>query len=145
MTHYIHDKRTLVHDVIEFQAESTLAKHRAPALDGFGTLASLRLWADLVTERQWQRNCQGGSSFGSLAEAAGWLRVARGGMLLLGLLLGAGSGLGPDGFRYLICFFTWLATGHDEFGQQGGEPLDGDPDVRPAGVQGAGPTSPAGR
>jgi chloride channel protein, CIC family len=40
-------------------------------------------------------------------------------MFLLALLIGAGSGLGAVAFRYLIYFFTWLATGHDEFGQQG--------------------------
>jgi chloride channel protein, CIC family len=33
--------------------------------------------------------------------------------------VGAGSGLGAVGFRYLIYLFTWLATGHDQFGQQG--------------------------
>jgi hypothetical protein len=38
---------------------------------------------------------------------------------VLALAVGAGSGLGAVGFRYLINFFTWLATGHDEFGQQG--------------------------
>ena len=53
------------------------------------------------------------------ARAAGWLRSGRGGMFLLALLIGAGSGLGAVVFRYLIYFFTWLATGHDEFGQQG--------------------------
>ncbi|MDQ2812774.1 MAG: chloride channel protein [Actinomycetota bacterium] len=50
---------------------------------------------------------------------AGWLRAGRGGLLLLALLVGAGSGLGAVAFRYLISFFTWLATGHSEFGQQG--------------------------
>jgi CIC family chloride channel protein len=40
-------------------------------------------------------------------------------MFLLALVVGAGSGLGAVAFRYLIYFFTWLATGHDEFGQQG--------------------------
>jgi CIC family chloride channel protein len=40
-------------------------------------------------------------------------------MFMLALLIGAGSGLGAVAFRYLIYFFTWLATGHDEFGQQG--------------------------
>ena len=50
---------------------------------------------------------------------AGWLRAGRGGMFLLALLVGAGSGLGAVVFRYLIYFFTWAATGHDEFGQQG--------------------------
>ena len=52
-------------------------------------------------------------------KAAGWLRAGRGGMFLLALVVGAGSGLGAVAFRYLIFFFTWLATGHDEFGQQG--------------------------
>ncbi len=50
---------------------------------------------------------------------AAWLRAGRGGMFLLALLIGAGAGLGAVAFRYLIYFFTWLATGHDEFGQQG--------------------------
>lgn len=53
------------------------------------------------------------------ARAAGWLRSGRGGLFLLALLVGAGAGLGAVGFRYLIYAFTWLATGHDEFGQQG--------------------------
>jgi chloride channel protein, CIC family len=53
---------------------------------------------------------------------AGWLRAGRGGMFLLALLVGAGSGLGAVVFRYLIYFFTWLATGHAEFGQQGRVP-----------------------
>ena len=51
--------------------------------------------------------------------AAGWLRAGRGGLFLLALLVGAGSGLGAVVFRYLIYFFTWAATGHSQFGQQG--------------------------
>ena len=35
---------------------------------------------------------------------------------------GAGSGLGAVVFRYLIYFFTWAATGHSQFGQQGRVP-----------------------
>jgi chloride channel protein, CIC family len=50
---------------------------------------------------------------------AGWLRAGRGGLFLLALLVGAGSGLGAVAFRYLIYFFTWAATGHSQFGQQG--------------------------
>ncbi len=50
---------------------------------------------------------------------AAWLRTGRGGLFLLALGVGAGAGLGAVAFRYLINFFTWLATGHDEFGQQG--------------------------
>ena len=40
-------------------------------------------------------------------------------MFALALLVGVGAGLGAVAFRYLIYFLTWLATGHDEFGQQG--------------------------
>ncbi len=51
--------------------------------------------------------------------AAAWLRAGRSGLFALALVVGAGSGLGAVVFRYLIYFFTWLATGHEEFGQQG--------------------------
>ena len=59
---------------------------------------------------------------GLAGRAAAWLRAGRGGMFLLALVVGAGSGLGAVAFRYLIYFFTWLVTGHDEFGQQGRVP-----------------------
>jgi CIC family chloride channel protein len=55
----------------------------------------------------------------TLARTAAWLRAGRGGMFLLALLIGAGAGLGAVAFRYLIYFFTWLATGHSQFGQAG--------------------------
>ena len=55
----------------------------------------------------------------ALARAAAWLRAGRGGMFLLALLVGAGAGLGAVVFRYLVYFFTWLATGHSQFGQDG--------------------------
>ena len=51
--------------------------------------------------------------------AAG-LRAA--GLFGVALVVGAGSGLGAVGFRYLVYFFTWVATGHVEFGQQGRVP-----------------------
>ena len=51
--------------------------------------------------------------------AAAWLRAGRGGMFVLSLLIGAGAGLGAVAFRYLIYFFTWLATGHSQFGHAG--------------------------
>ena len=54
-----------------------------------------------------------------VSRAAAWLRAGRGGLFLLALVIGAGSGLGAVAFRYLINFFTWLATGHSQFGQQG--------------------------
>ena len=55
----------------------------------------------------------------ALDRAAAWLRAGRSGMFLLALLVGAGAGLGAVAFRYLIYFFTWLATGHSQFGQAG--------------------------
>jgi len=54
-----------------------------------------------------------------IARAAAWLRAGRSGMFLLALVVGAGAGLGAVAFRYLIYFFTWLATGHSQFGQAG--------------------------
>jgi chloride channel protein, CIC family len=53
------------------------------------------------------------------ARAASWLRDRRAGLVAVALLVGAGSGFGAVGFRYLIYFFTWLVTGQDQFGQQG--------------------------
>ncbi|HUZ34731.1 MAG TPA: chloride channel protein [Streptosporangiaceae bacterium] len=50
---------------------------------------------------------------------SGWLRGSRGGLFAIALVVGAGSGLGAIAFRDLIYFFTWLATGHAQFGQQG--------------------------
>jgi chloride channel protein, CIC family len=54
--------------------------------------------------------------------AGGWLRGSRAGLLAIALVVGAGSGLGAVAFRSLIYFFTWLATGHVQFGQQGRVP-----------------------
>ncbi len=51
--------------------------------------------------------------------AAGWLRESRAGLFVIALVVGAGAGLGAVVFRYLIYFFTWLATGRDQFGQAG--------------------------
>jgi chloride channel protein, CIC family len=50
---------------------------------------------------------------------ASWLRDSRAGLFVIAILIGAGSGLGAVVFRYLIYFFTWLATGHSQFGQAG--------------------------
>jgi CIC family chloride channel protein len=55
-------------------------------------------------------------------KASSWLRGSRAGLLVIALVVGAGSGLGAVAFRYLIYFFTWLATGHVQFGQQGRVP-----------------------
>jgi CIC family chloride channel protein len=55
----------------------------------------------------------------AVARAAAWLRAGRTGMFMLAVLVGVGAGLGAVAFRYLIYFFTWLATGHSQFGQAG--------------------------
>jgi CIC family chloride channel protein len=48
-----------------------------------------------------------------------WLRGSRVGLFLLAVVVGVTAGLGAIGFRYLIQVITWLATGHDQFGQAG--------------------------
>jgi chloride channel protein, CIC family len=50
---------------------------------------------------------------------AGWLRSSRLGLAVMAVAVGVGSGFGAVGFRWLIYSFTWLATGRDQFGQQG--------------------------
>jgi CIC family chloride channel protein len=54
-----------------------------------------------------------------LAAPAAWLRGTRLGLLAMAALVGAGAGIGAVGFRELIFAVTWLATGHQQFGQQG--------------------------
>ena len=56
-----------------------------------------------------------------VAAAVGTLRASRIGLFALALVVGLGAGLGAAAFRYLITAFTWLATGHAAFGQQGRE------------------------
>ena len=54
-----------------------------------------------------------------VGQFAGWMRANRLGLFCVAILVGLGAGLGAVAFRYLIYGFTWLATGHDEFGQDG--------------------------
>jgi AcrR family transcriptional regulator len=67
MTHYFRDKRTLVKEVIAWQAENNLDAHRQPALGHLDSFAAWRLWARLITEKQVGRGFVGGCEFGSLA------------------------------------------------------------------------------
>jgi AcrR family transcriptional regulator len=64
MTHYFRDKRTLIKDVITWQADNTLQLHQSQELDSF---AAWRQWTEMIVERQSARGFQGGCDFGSLA------------------------------------------------------------------------------
>ena len=55
----------------------------------------------------------------ALREAASWLSGTRLGLAVMALIVGAFAGLAAALFRWLIYAFTWLATGHRQFGQQG--------------------------
>jgi chloride channel protein, CIC family len=68
----------------------------------------------------------------SPTRGSGWLRAGRGGLFVLALAIGAGAGLGAVAFRYLINSFTWVATGHAQFGQQGRVPSGHLPWLGPA-------------
>src|ERR1700677_544922 len=50
---------------------------------------------------------------------ASWLRVWRPGLAPAAVVVGAGVGLAAVAFRWLIYSVTWLATGHEQFGQLG--------------------------
>ncbi|MGH7691462.1 MAG: chloride channel protein [Candidatus Dormibacteria bacterium] len=47
------------------------------------------------------------------------LRTSRGGLFLTALAVGVGAGAGAVVFRYLIFLFTFLVTGHPNYGQAG--------------------------
>ena len=55
----------------------------------------------------------------SIRAASSWLAESRLGLTVMALVVGAGAGLGAVVFRWLIYSFTWLATGHQQFGQSG--------------------------
>jgi len=50
---------------------------------------------------------------------AAWLADSRLGLVVMALTVGGLAGLGAVAFRWLIYAITWLATGHQQFGQQG--------------------------
>jgi chloride channel protein, CIC family len=61
--------------------------------------------------RRWVRARRG--------EPAGWLGGSRLGLVVMALVIGGLAGLGAVAFRELVFAVTWLATGHNQFGQQG--------------------------
>ncbi len=64
----------------------------------------------LARWRATRRACEG---------AAAWARTSRFGTIALAFVIGVGAGFGAVGFRWLVFAFTWIATGHEQFGQQG--------------------------
>ncbi len=56
---------------------------------------------------------------GAATAVGAWLRSSSLGLALMALVVGVGAGFAAVGFRWLIFAFTWLATGHQQFGQQG--------------------------
>ncbi|HTU87265.1 MAG TPA: chloride channel protein [Solirubrobacteraceae bacterium] len=56
---------------------------------------------------------------GFIRVVSSWLGGSRLGLIVMALAVGGGAGLGAVGFRELIFGFTWLATGYQQFGQQG--------------------------
>ena len=71
---------------------------------------------DVGTLREWLHRSWVGSV---LRAGSTWLRGSRLGLGVMALLVGVGAGFGAVGFRYLISGVTWLATGYQQFGQQG--------------------------
>jgi AcrR family transcriptional regulator len=67
MTHYFHDKQTLLKAVVAFQTQYTLDTHRSPALEHLDSVAAWRLWARLLLDKHVRRGFRGGCEFGSLA------------------------------------------------------------------------------
>ncbi len=60
---------------------------------------------------------------GPIRAVSAWLGGrSRLGLVVMALIVGAGAGIGAAAFRELIFFFTWLVTGHQQFGQQGHAP-----------------------
>jgi len=58
----------------------------------------------------------------SIRAVSTWLAGSRLGLTVMALVVGVGAGLGAVVFRWLIYSFTWLATGYQQFGQQGHVP-----------------------
>jgi chloride channel protein, CIC family len=58
-------------------------------------------------------------ALGLVRELPSWLGGSRLGLVVMALAVGAAAGLGAVAFRWLIFAFTWLATGRQQFGQQG--------------------------
>jgi AcrR family transcriptional regulator len=118
MTHYFHDKQTLIKDVIAWQADNTLQLHQAPELGELDSFAAWRRWAEMIVTRQTARGFRGGCDFGSLAGqlvesddetradlAAGyerWLELFRRGLDAMQARGDLREGADPDALAYAL-------------------------------------------
>jgi TetR/AcrR family transcriptional regulator, transcriptional repressor for nem operon len=64
--HYFADKSTLVHAVIDHQADEIIDGQQ-PLLDRLDSLAAFEQWRDMLVDLQRQRHCEGGCPLGSLS------------------------------------------------------------------------------
>jgi TetR/AcrR family transcriptional regulator, transcriptional repressor for nem operon len=71
MSHYFHDKKSLVRAVIDKQADSVIAIHQLPELGNLDSFETLYRWAALFVERLRQQDCRGGCALGALAGELG--------------------------------------------------------------------------
>jgi AcrR family transcriptional regulator len=66
MTHYFDDKPALVRGVIAWRRDELVAFHTSGELARLDSLEALQKWADLNAQKQTDRDCAGGCTFGSL-------------------------------------------------------------------------------
>lgn len=67
MSHYFHDKRSLVRAVIARQSGTVLTMHERPELRDLDSFEALDRWAEVFVERLNRADCRGGCAFGALA------------------------------------------------------------------------------
>lgn len=67
MSHYFHDKESLIRAVVVRQAESVMAVHQMPELGDLDSFAALYRWAGLFVRKLSQEGFRGGCALGSLA------------------------------------------------------------------------------
>jgi chloride channel protein, CIC family len=77
-----------------------------------------RKWGDLRLGDSVEDEPDGERS-SSIRQIVGWARGSRFGLAVIAAVIGGAAGLGAAGFRWLVYAFTWIATGREEFGQQG--------------------------
>jgi chloride channel protein, CIC family len=65
------------------------------------------------------RRLASGAAVRVTSTSSNWLRSSRLGTVVVAIVVGTFAGFGAVGFRWLIFGVTWIATGHEEFGQAG--------------------------